>query len=266
MHSKDGLRVTLVQSDIFWEDKVRNLGLCGKILESLSGKTDLVIFPEMFTTGFTMRAKALAETSEGETVRMLRQWSAAYQMAISGSFIAENSSGQYFNRGFFIAPSGEQYFYDKRHLFRMGAEHETFSPGNRQLTLQYKGWNIRLVVCYDLRFPVWIRNVDNAYDLLICCANWPDTRKKVWETLLQARAYENYCYVCGVNRVGTDGEGLHYDGGSLLIDPKGKRLIRAIKSEPQIRTATIYKEPLERLRKKFPAWMDADLFKLKVKN
>ncbi|MDR2628176.1 MAG: nitrilase family protein, partial [Dysgonamonadaceae bacterium] len=164
--------------------------------------------------------------------------------------------------GFFITPDGQQYFYDKKHLFRMGAENTYFTAGNKQLIVPYKGWNIKLIICYDLRFPVWIRNVDNAYDLLICCANWPESRKKVWDILLQARACENYCYVCGVNRTGIDGNGLKHHGGSLLVDPRGKKIINASLPQATIRTATIYKEPLESLRKKFPAWMDGDHFSL----
>ncbi len=254
------LKISIVQSDIFWEDKSRNLISYEKILIGLSGKTDLAIFPEMFTTGFTMQVKDLAETNEEYTVQTLQKWASGFGMALAGSFIAKDISGKYFNRGFFITPEGNRYFYDKRHLFRVGKEHETFSPGEKQLIVDYKGWKINLIICYDLRFPVWIRNVDNTYDLLICCANWPNVRKKVWETLLEARAYENYCYVCGVNRIGTDGEGLSYDGNSLLIDPRGHRIIHTVKPQSVVRTATIYKEPLDSLRKKFPAWMDADRF------
>ncbi len=260
------LRVSLIQSDIFWEDKQKNLDQYKSILSSLAGKTDLAVLPEMCTTGFSMQAKALAETNDENTIQTFRKCASNYGMAVCGSFIAKDIQNKFYNRGFFLTPEGDGYFYDKRHLFRMGAEHDTFSAGNDQLIFTYKGWNIKLIVCYDLRFPVWIRNKDNAYDLLICSANWPVSRIKVWETLLEARAYENFCYVCGVNRVGTDGEGIIYKGNSLLIDPRGKRLVRSIKPEPLVRTATIYKEPLDRLRQKFPAWMDADDFKIKIEN
>jgi predicted amidohydrolase len=256
------LRISLVQSDICWEDKAQNLVYYGEIVKSLSGKADIVVFPEMFTTGFSMNVGRLSETNDGVTMCLLQQWSADYGMALTGSFIARDTENRAYNRGFFITSCGERYFYDKRHLFRMGMENDCFSAGDKPLTVRHKDWNIRLIICYDLRFPVWTRNVDNAYDLLICCANWPDSRKKVWDTLLQARAYENYCYVCGVNRVGMDGNGLEYHGGSLLIDPRGKKLINASKAQAIVRTATIYKEPLEKLRKKFPAWMDGDRFTL----
>jgi predicted amidohydrolase len=254
------LTISLIQSDIYWEDKSRNLSHYGETLRRLSGKTDLAVFPEMFSTGFSMNMETLAESSDGTAMQQLQQWSADYGMALAGSFIAKGDGEKAYNRGFFITPEGERYFYDKRHLFRMGAENDYFTAGDKQLIVRYKGWNIMLIVCYDLRFPVWIRNVDNAYDLLICCANWPESRKKVWDILLQARAYENYCYVCGVNRVGIDGNGLKYHGGSLLIDPRGKKRINASNPQAVVRTATIYREPLERLRKKFPGWMDGDRF------
>jgi predicted amidohydrolase len=258
------LTISLIQSDIYWEDKSRNLAQCEAALKHLSGKTDLAVFPEMFTTGFSMNVEALAETNDGVTVQLLRQWSAACGMALTGSFAAKETDGRVYNRAFFITPEGDAFFYDKRHLFRMGLENRYYAAGDRQLVVDYKGWRILPIVCYDIRFPVWTRNVNNAYDLLICCANWPDSRKKVWDILLQARAYENYCYVCGVNRVGVDGNGLTYSGGSLLVDARGRKLINASQPQPVVRTATIHKEPLERLRKKFPAWMDGDRFELRV--
>ena len=256
------LRLSIIQSDIFWEDKLQNLEQYGDILHALSGKTDLAILPEMCTTGFSMQAESLAEDNTSNTIQTFQQWSAIYKIAITGSFIATDNAGKYYNRGFFITPEGNQYFYDKRHLFRMGTENQVFSSGDSPLIVNYKGWNIKLIICYDLRFPVWIRNKNNAYDLLICCANWPNARKKVWDILLQARAYENLCYVCGVNRIGTDNAGLTYDGGSLLVDPRGKKIINASKPKITIRTATIYKAPLDKMREKFPAWMDADSFTL----
>lgn len=256
------LRVSIIQTDIFWEDKTRNLEHYGNLLHGLSGKTDLAVLPEMCTTGFSMQAQQLAETNNGPTIQTFKQYAAAYGMAIAGSFIAKDTDDNgYYNRGFFITPEGEQHFYNKRHLFRMGTEHKVFSPGNKPLIVQYKGWHINLIICYDLRFPVWIRNVDNAYDLLLCCANWPVSRHKIWDTLLQARSFENLCYVCGVNRIGTDGAGLNYKGGSLLVEPKGKKLINASKSEC-IRTYTLHKNGLEEMRKRFPAWKDADKFRI----
>ena len=183
-------------------------------------------------------------------------------MAIMGSFLCEEE-GRYYNRAFFVTPEGEVSTYDKHHLFRMGGENDYFTPGNRQTIVDYKGWKICMQVCYDLRFPVWTRNVDNKYDLLIYIANWPEVRKKAWKLLLKARAIENMAYVCGVNRVGVDGEDLTYRGDSMIIDPKGDKVGTAGKREEITRTCTLKKAELEAFRKKFPAWKDADSFVLK---
>ena len=162
----------------------------------------------MFSTGFSMQSKILAEPNSGETITTLKQWAAKFQLAICGSYIATENE-LFYNRAFFLTPEGEEFYYDKRHLFRMGREAEHFSAGDKRLIIPYHGWNICLLVCYDLRFPVWSRNVGNEYDLLIYVANWPIPRRLVWDTLLRARALENQCYVCGVNRVGTDGSNFH---------------------------------------------------------
>ena len=163
---------------------------------------------------------------------------------------------------FFITPRGDEYYYDKRHLFRMADEDKHFTAGNKRTVISYKGWNICLQVCYDLRFPVWSRNRNNEYDLLIYVANWPEARKKVWKTLLPARAVENMAYVCGVNRVGIDGKGFTYRGDSMVFSPKGKKLADAGKREEITRTCTLNKEDLDELRAKFPAWKDADAFSI----
>ncbi len=257
------MKISTIQTEIFWEDQKKNLKHYQKILSNLAGKTDLVVLPEMFSTGFTMNSKLLAETKDGITMQTIEKWASSYQFAIAGSFIAkdENNQENIFNRGFFITPEGEKYFYDKRHLFRMGEENLSFKAGKEPLIIQYKGWNINLIICYDLRFPVWIRNVKNAYDLIICPANWPEARSNVWKTLLAARALENCCYVCGVNRIGTDGKNIHYIGESRVIDPKGKQLINAERKE-SIRTVEIKKEFLETFRSKFPVWKDADEFNI----
>ena len=175
-----------------------------KKLETLCGTTEVVILPEMFSTGFSMNSKELAEPVSGETITTLKQWATEFQLAIAGSYIASDK-GEYFNRAFFLTPAETDHYYDKRHLFRMGQESEHFSAGNGRVIIPYHGWNICLLVCYDLRFPVWSRNVNNEYDLLVYVASWPVQRRQAWDVLLRARAIENMCYVCGVNRIGTDG-------------------------------------------------------------
>ena len=176
----DVLRVSLIQTDIVWEDKRANLDKCAAILSHITGDCDLVVFPEMFTTGFSMRAEDLAECIDGETITEVKKWSRNYNVAIAGSFIAR-AGNVCFNRGFFIEPDGSEHYYDKRHLFRMGEEGRHFVSGSEKLVVNYRGWNICLLVCYDLRFPVWCRNVGNEYDLLLFVANWPQSRSYAWK-------------------------------------------------------------------------------------
>ena len=254
------LRISLVQSGIFWEDKDRNIEHYGTLLKGLSGKSDLAVLPEMFSTGFSMKASHLAETNEGATMKAIRFWAKEYQLAVCGSFLAKDAPNRIYNRGFFIAPDGKEWFYDKRHLFRMGLEQEHFIAGNQQVTVPYKGWNIRLIICYDLRFPVWIRNRKNEYDVLICPANWPLVRANVWQTLLAARALENQCYVCGVNRIGEDGQQTKHHGDSVLIDFKGNRMLETVLNHESVVTGILLKDSLNDFRERFPAWMDADEF------
>lgn len=261
----ENLRVSMVQSHIIWEDKNENLGYYGELLRRISGKTDLAVLPETFSTGFTMNIEPLADEADGITVNTIKKWAADYKMAVAGSFIAKDN-GKYYNRAFFITSEGDSLFYDKRHLFQMGHEDQYFTAGDKRLVVSYRGWNICLLVCYDLRFPVWSRNVNNEYDLLIYCANWPEARKKVWKILLQARAIENMSYVCGVNRVGIDGKGFTYRGDSLIISPKGKKLADAGKREEVTRTVSLSMDEVSELRSKFPAWKDADDFTINLKN
>lgn len=255
------LRISMIQAHIIWEDRDENLGYYGELLRRINGKADIAVLPETFTTGFSMNVEKLADTMNGATIPTVKGWAAKYKCAITGSFIVKEN-GNYYNRAFFITPEGEEHYYDKRHLFRMGGEDKHFTAGSKRTIINYKGWNICLQVCYDLRFPVWSRNIDNEYDLLIYVANWPDVRKKVWKTLLQARAIENEAFVCGVNRVGIDGKNFVYRGDSLLYSPKGKKLADAGKREEITRTVTIDKKDLTTLREAFPAWMDADRFTL----
>lgn len=260
----EDLRISMIQSHIIWGDREENLAYYGELIRRVQGRSDLAILPETFTTGFAINeAERLAEPVDGPTLKAVRQWAADYDIAIAGSFIVEED-GRRYNRAFFMTPAGEAFFYDKRHLFRMAGEDTHFSPGDKRLIVPYKGWNICLQVCYDLRFPVWSRNQGNAYDLLIYVANWPEPRRKAWKSLLQARAIENMAYVCGVNRVGIDGNGILFRGDSLVYDPKGKKIADAGKREEITRTCVLSHSALEEFRTKFPAWMDADAFDIHV--
>ncbi|MDL2323086.1 amidohydrolase [Bacteroidales bacterium OttesenSCG-928-A17] len=260
----DTLRISLLQSDIIWENKEKNLEHYGRLIQSLAGETDLVVLPETFSTGFSMNPSSLAETNEEYTIQTVQSWASEYKTAICGSFIATSYSGHYFNRGFFITPERNSFFYNKRHLFRMGEENKQFTAGNQYEIFPYKGWNIRMIICYDLRFPVWTRNRKNEYDLLICPANWPASRAEVWKALLKARALENQCYVCGVNRIGQDINEISHQGDSLLIDYKGKILSEAPLNAESILTSNINKNSLFEFREKFPAWKDSDEFYLEI--
>jgi predicted amidohydrolase len=250
----------MIQSDIAWEDKETNLRCLRARLQGLSGATEIVVLPEMFSTGFSMNSKGLAEPADGPTMTTLQGYAATFGMAIAGSFVCSEGNTCR-NRAFFITPDGERFFYDKRHLFRMGGEHECYTAGTDCPIIGYRGWNIMLQVCYDLRFPAWSRNTGCKYDLLIYVANWPEQRRMVWDTLLRARSLENQAYVCGVNRTGTDGCGLSYNGGSAVLSPKGEYLAQAEESSEPV-TATISMDSLKRFRQKFPAWMDADSFNI----
>lgn len=250
------LTVTIVQSELVWEDPAANLTAFDKRLEASTQQTDLVVLPEMFTTGFSMNALKLAQDMGGEAVAWMREASARYGADIAGSMIIRDGQRHY-NRMIWAKPDGTLQTYDKRHLFRMSGEHEIYSAGDQAVTVGLKGWNIRPFICYDLRFPVWTRNAEKQYDLAVFVANWPAPRSMHWETLLRARAIENQCYVVGVNRVGTDGNNLPYDGKSAVIDPTGKVLFQQ-KDTPAIHTQTLSHDVLTSYRDAFPAWMDAD--------
>ena len=258
----DTLRLTILQTDIAWEDKTANLQRLHRRLQQLQGHTDLVVLPEMFATGFSMHARELAEEGEGRTLAALKTWAAQYGIALCGSYIAAEGD-RCFNRAFFVTPEGNCAFYDKRHLFRMGLENANYAPGTRRMVVEYRGWRICPLVCYDLRFPVWSRNTDNAYDLLAYVANWPAARRAAWDTLLAARAIENLCYVCGVNRVGTDGNCIRYNGGSVVHDARGTLLAAAADGAEEAQTVVLHLDELRQFREKFPAWKDADPFQLR---
>lgn len=253
------MKVTLFQDTIAWADKKANFQRVEACLKELAGTTDLVVLPEMFSTGFCVDRMELAETMQEKTVALLKRWAVDYGVALCGSFMA-TEGGRYYNRAFFVYPTGELLTADKRHLFAPGGEGRIFSAGDRRLLVRYKDFNICVLVCYDLRFPVWSRNVENAYDLLLYVANWPESRIKAWNVLLEARAIENQAYVCGVNRIGTDGDGIRYTGHSKLINAKGQEISALLANHTHIETVDISKEELEEFRHKFPAWKDADRF------
>lgn len=260
MSEHTNLRISLFQMDIAWENKQLNLKKVEACAKTLSGKTDLLVLPEMFSTGFSMSPETLAETNDGSTISKLQKISSECDLALAGSFIAQ-SEGKYFNRGFFVTPD-KQYFVDKKHLFRMGEESKHYEAGSSQMIIPYKGFNISLFICYDLRFPVWSSNYNNKYDLALYVACWPEQRRVAWNTLLDARAIENSAYVCGVNRSGTDAMNLKYCGDSKLIDPKGNILAACQKSIEDVVTYELDLFNLKEYRRKFPVWKDADDFRI----
>lgn len=262
------LNVCLFPMNIKWGDKQKNFETLERAVEGIHPETDLLILPEMFSTGFLTSDKEsireLAERNSGETINFIKNLANKHGLAIAGSFIAD-TGGSLFNRAFFIESGGDAVFADKRHLFTMAGEHNTFSGGDSRLKVRYRGWNISMIVCYDIRFPVWCRNVGNEYDLLIAVANWPKVRVDAWTQLLKARAIENLSYVCGVDCSGVDMNGYEYDGASYAIDFKGKDITMTHESSP-LKYASLSYEKLLNFRNKFPAWKDADKFNIDIDN
>jgi len=262
------LSITFVQIDNHWHDIEANLKLFGEKLSQIAENTDVILLPEMFSTGFTMEVKKNAETMDGSAVTWMKEQAAKKNALIIGSVIIEEN-GKYFNRLIWAQPDGLVDYYDKRHLFRMADEEKYFSMGTKKLIREWRGWKIMPQVCYDLRFPVWLRNTFNkesgegAYDLILFVANWPDARISAWDALLKARAIENLSYCVGVNRVGTDGAGNGYNGHSGAYSPKGEQLFFA-ENEERLQTITLDKQQLMEFRKKFPAYSDADDFKIGI--
>ncbi len=253
------LRLSFVQDALVWEDKQKNLDYFGQKLTDLKELTDLIVLPEMFTTGFSMQAKKLAETMDGNTVQWLKKQAARLSSAIMGSCIIVED-GNYFNRLLFVTPQGNIHHYDKRHLFSFAGEHHHYTAGKERILIEYKGWKIMPLICYDLRFPVWSRNVDN-YDLLIYVANFPDKRRFAWEQLLTARAIENQAYTVGLNRIGIDGKGIEYSGNSVCLDFSGD-IVSHAKSEPIINTVALSYRAQQRFRDQFAFLPDRDIFEI----
>ena len=254
------LNIALIQEDIVWENSYANLNLFDKKLKNIAA-ADLVILPEMFNTGFSMNPEKVAQGKNGVAVSWMKEKAIEGNFAMIGS-IATQENNKYYNRLMMSYPCTSVKHYDKRHLFRMGGEHEEYSAGTESKVWPYFGWRIKALVCYDLRFPVWSRN-KNDYDLLIYIANWPAPRAEVWKTLLKARAIENQCYVVGVNRVGQDGRGIKYNGDSMVVDPKGI-VIEKLDNKPGIITSQLNLSELNVFREQFPVHLDADEFELKL--
>ena len=249
--------------EILWGDKKKNLKTLEDIFTKIHPETDLVVLPETFSTGFPsseMQSEInnFAETPDGETLTLLRKLSHRNNLAITGSLILKKGE-DLFNSSFFLEPSGDEYYSAKKHLFSPGGENKLFKPGTKRLSVRYRGWNISIIVCYDLRFPVWCRNRRNEYDLLIAMANWPVSRIDTWDTLLKARALENSAYVCGVNCRGIDDLGGDYNGSSHVFNYKGKDLAVNV-SDDGLLYAGLSMQRLINFRDKFPSWKDADDF------
>lgn len=250
------LTITLVQTHLVWEDIDANLDLFDTRIDEIKDPTDLIVLPEMFSTGFTMNAESLAEDMTGKAVTWLRRKAVEKNTVITGSVMVREA-GRFFNRLVWARPDGELVIYDKKHLFRYAGEEKVYTAGRHLVTLELNGWHIRPFICYDLRFPIWTRNLNQAYDLAVFVANWPAKRAAHWRALLRARAIENQAFVAAVNRVGTDGNGFDYSGHSALIDPTGRVIFE---EENNACSATLHLQysVLEYYRARFPAWMDAD--------
>ncbi|MDG9758355.1 amidohydrolase [Pseudomonas sediminis] len=259
MNNKPDLELALIQTTLAWHDPAANREHFQILLEQARG-ADLVILPEMFTTGFSMESAELAEPEDGPSSIWLREQAQGIGAVICGSLIIQAADGSYRNRLLWARPDGSFAYYDKRHLFRMAGEHKHYSAGDQQVVFDLKGWRVRPLICYDLRFPVWSRDAGGT-DLLLYTANWPGARRQHWNRLLPARAIENLCYVAAVNRVGEDGKGHGYTGDSQVLDFQGEALLTAGEDDGVFRTQ-LSSEALNAYRERFPAYLDADVFTL----
>jgi omega-amidase len=251
------LNVTLVQTELAWESAPENLTHFDSLLNGVA--TDLVVLPEMFSTGFSMSSAALAESMEGPTVKWMLEKARSLNAVVCGSVIIEDQ-GRYFNRFVWMPPSGEIQHYDKRHLFRMSTEDDHYSSGGNRQIMEINGFRVCPQICYDLRFPVFSRN-DESYDILLYVANWPAARRDHWQSLLKARAIENLSFVVGVNRIGVDGKNIEYAGDSVIRDYNGTALVD-MASDDAVETITLDRLSLVEYRNSFPAHLDADSYKI----
>ncbi len=258
----NNLKITIFQAYLFWENIDKNLqNLSLRLSSGVKEKTDLIILPEMFNTGFSMNAAALAEEMNGKTMSWMAQAAIKYECVITGSLIIKEN-GNYYNRMIWMLPDGGFQYYDKRHLFGMSSEDKIYTSGKEQVIVELKGWKIRLAICYDLRFPVWLRNVDNAYDILLVIASWPDKRIPHWKALIPARAIENQSYVIATNRVGHDGKEVYHSGHSMCIDAFGNTVYYKPEDE-DLYTFSISYDDLVKVRSAFPFLKDEDHFTIK---
>jgi omega-amidase len=266
------LSFTLIQTQLHWENKDANLEMLEQKINANKKQTHVAVLPEMFSTGFSMKPEQFSETMDGPTVQWMKKIAASKKIILTGSVIIEQD-GKYFNRLIWMLPNGQYGYYDKRHLFAYGEEDKYYSAGTKRLIASVNGWKINLMVCYDLRFPVWSRQTPSPqgegrgeafeYDVLIYVANWPERRNVAWKSLLRARAIENQCYVIGVNRVGNDGNNIYHSGDSMVIDPLGEILYEKANEEEEF-TIELSKERLKEVREKFQFWRDADGFEILV--
>jgi omega-amidase len=256
----DNLKISLFQGYLFWENIDKNLQNIGLRLGSIREKTDLIVLPEMFNTGFTMNAEPLAEPMNGKTMLWMHKIAKQYECVVTGSLII-TEGGKFYNRLIWMSADGTYNYYDKRHLFTLAKEQLTYTAGKKKLIVELKGWKICPMICYDLRFPVWMRNVNNAYDLLIVVANWPERRALHWRTLIPARAVENQAYVIGLNRVGHDGNEVYHSGDSTCISPNGN-VVYYKRDEEDVYTFSIIGDEVERTRRTLPFLKDEDNFKI----
>jgi predicted amidohydrolase len=251
------LKITTVQADLVWQDKAANLLRFDGLLKGLS--SDLVVLPEMFATGFSMDAANNYSEMDGPEHDWMKKTAANINSVVCGSLIIKDGNN-FFNRFLWVTPDGNTEFYDKRHLFRMADEHHSYAAGKQSKIVQLKGWKLSLQVCYDLRFPVWSRNKNLAYDLVLYVANWPERRAHAWKSLLKARAIENLAYCVGVNRVGLDGNEISYSGDSVVLDYLGQELTNIPAHKEKLESVILNYQNLIEYREKFPAWKDADNF------
>ena len=263
----NNLKITIIQSDLIWENPTQNLEIFDVKLSGITENPDIIVLPEMFNTAFSINPDKCAETMDGVTVNWMKTKAVLCKCVITGSLLIKED-GKYFNRMIWMQPDGNYVTYDKRHLFRMSDEYKIFNSGKRRCIVELKSWKINLNVCYDLRFPVWSRNTYKdgkyEYDLMLYVANWPASRSFIWQTLLKARAIENQSYVIGVNRIGADSFGTPYSGDSLIIDPVGNVLFQAGASKEETHTLDISKDFITDFRNKFTVGLDWDDFDIKV--
>lgn len=260
------LHITLIQSNIYWENKEANLNSWQQKIDALPQHAEVVVLPEMFSTGFSMQTKQLAETMNGPTVEWMRTTTKRKNIVLTGSVIIEENNA-YYNRLIWMLPNGAYSYYDKHHLFTYSKEDKYFTPGQKRLIVSVKGWKILLLICYDLRFPVWssqqiqqtATSIQPEFDVIIYVASWPERRNAAWKSLLQARAIENQCYVIGVNRVGEDGNNIYHSGDSMVVDPLGTILYHK-EHEEDIAAAVLDREHIDKIRRCFPFWKNADAF------